>query len=156
MAWFLCSTSRSQPRNWPLCKEVGLFAVTLTSQTKADTRIDVGDRLLFWVGGRGYSATGVVTAKARRPRGRAEAPWPGGTYNYRAVIPFDLDFEASEPLFLPFVKARQTETGFASVLFQRGLTDISEADALRIVERMRKPHAASLDAAAPAPPSFRS
>ncbi len=142
MAWFLCSTSRSQPKNWPLCKEVGLFAVTLRSQTRADSRVDVGDHLLFWVGGKGYSATGVVTGKPRRPRGGAEAPWPGGTYNYRAVIPFDLDFETKTPLFLPFVKARQTETGFASVLFQRGLTDISEEDAKRIVGRMNDPKAA--------------
>ncbi|MGH8894162.1 MAG: hypothetical protein ACRDWY_12805 [Actinomycetes bacterium] len=136
MGWFLCSISRSQPRNWDLCKEVGLFAVTTASRTGADRRVQVGDHLLFWVGGRGYTATGLVTGDPYKPRSRAEAPWPGGTYNFRTVIPFQVQHEPSKPLFWKFVNARQIETGFASVLFQMGMTDLSSQDATRIVAAM--------------------
>lgn len=136
MAWFLCSTSRSRPENWARCKDVKLWAVTTGSRSRADRRVEIGDHLLFWIGGRGYSAYGVVTEPPRPPRDKSEAPWAGGIYAYRTVIPFEVQLEVARPLFLPFVKARQVETDFPSVLFQNGLSPLSDIDASRVVQHL--------------------
>jgi hypothetical protein len=136
VAWYLCSTSRSKPRNWELCKEVGLWAIGTSSRTRLDPRIEVGDHLLFWVGGRGYSAFGVVSELPRPPRDNLEAPWAGGVYAFRTVIPFKLQLEVKTPLWLRFERARQVETDFPSVLFQTGCSLLKDRDASKIVQRL--------------------
>lgn len=113
-----------------------MWGVTTGSRSSADKRVRVGDHLLFWVGGRGYTGVGVVTGLPHPPKNKSEAPWPGGVYNFRSVLPFAIQHETTKPLFLPFQRARQTETDLSSIKFQHGLSDLAEPTAAMIVERL--------------------
>lgn len=130
MAWYLCTVSRAERGNWARCKGVGLWGVP--RGPKVHTQVQVGDHLLFWIGRVGYVGYGVVSGPPRRPKSREEAPWPGGKYRFETVVPFTLQIETQTPIHVPFKGAVQNETGFTTVMFQRGFSPVSDSSASRI------------------------
>lgn len=135
MAWFLCSVSRSQPRNWILCKESGLWGYT-----RGIAHCDPQDHLLFWVGGRGYVGYGVVSGEPRKPNGKSEAPWPGGVYRFTSIIPFRLQVEVEEPVYLRFERQVQERTLFSTARFQQGFNAVSDGAAAAVAELLMVQH----------------
>lgn len=127
MAWYLCTISPTEPRNWELCKEYGLWGYT-----RGMPKCVPGDHLLFWIGKRGYIGYGVVTALPRRPLTKADAPWAGGTGRFTAVVPMVVQLEIADPIFLPFFNNVQKDTGFNTGHLQRGMSLVS-ADAATLV-----------------------
>ncbi|WP_104192909.1 hypothetical protein [Cryobacterium sp. Y82] len=131
MTWFVCSISPSEPRNWALCKEHGLWGYTRGMPSAGP-----GDRLLFWMGKKGYVGFGRVTEPARVPAGRFEAPWSGGTSRFTAIVPMIVWFEVKKPLWYPFVNNVQTETGLNTGHFQRGMALVPDDIALTLSSRL--------------------
>lgn len=131
MAWFVCSISPNEPRNWELCKEYGLWGYT-----RGMAKSVPGDHLLYWVGRRGYIGYGLVTDHPRLPRSRADAPWPGGTYRFTAVVPMKVLVEVTKPLFLPFVNNVQEQTGINTAHLQRGMSVMSDSAAAAVTIRL--------------------
>lgn len=129
MAWFVCTISPTEPRNWRLCKEYGLWGYT-----RGMPKCKPGDHLIFWVGKRGYIGYGVVTDHPRIPRSSAEAPWAGGTQRFTAVIPMKVQLEVSDPIFLPFKNNIQVTTGLSTSHFQRGMARMPDDVATAITE----------------------
>jgi len=84
-----------------------------------------GDRIFIWMGAKGYIAEAVVTGDPRPPKSSAEAPWPGGTYTFGWVFPFDLVREVKQPVSFPFTGQRQDKTGVSKSGLQRSLTIVS-------------------------------
>lgn len=128
MTWYLCTIGRTTPRNWDLCKEVGLYGLP----GRRRPRVQVGDHLLVWQGGKGYIAEAVVTGSVRSPSSQAEAPWPGGTYRFRYVIPIEVVLEVKSPLKLPFDGNEQSGTGFPKGKFQLSLSAIPDKAAMYV------------------------
>lgn len=125
MTWFICAISGSSPQNWDLCKATGLYGVA-TSSSKLQYEVNVGDDLVFWLTKKGYVGHATVTGKPRPPKSSAEAPWPGGLYRFSIVVPFKLDLECEDPVFMSFERSRQKNTGIASFSLQRGFALISD------------------------------
>lgn len=119
---YVCVISRNSPRNWTLCREVGLYGIPGHRTPSARK----GDRLFVWMGGKGYIAEAVITEDPRPPRRREEAPWPGGTYTYGWVIPFEIIRETKEGVAFPFVGQRQEKTGITKSGLQRSLTVVGD------------------------------
>lgn len=131
MSWFVCTISPTAPRNWELCKEYGLWGYT-----RGMPKCVPGDHLIFWIGRRGYSGYGLVTGYPYPPKSRADAPWAGGTSRFTAVIPMKVQLEVKEPIFLPFEKNIQTQTGLNTAHFQRGMTVMPDGAAQSVAEQL--------------------
>jgi hypothetical protein len=128
MASYLCTVGRQSPQNWALCKQVGMWGIPF-GRYRRRTPVEVGDRLLVWIGGRGYVAEAVVTDPPRPPRNRDEAPWSGGIHRFALVVPMSVAIEVRTPVRLPFMGDRQAETDLPTVMFQRSFALLSETTA---------------------------
>lgn len=126
MSAFVCTIAKKSPSNWDLCKEVRAYGIP---GSRAPARAVSGDRLFFWVGGRGYVAEAEVTATPKVPASKSEAPWPGGTYQYGFIVPFTLVLEVEDPVYYPFDDQRQRETGISKTQLQRSFSLISSSAA---------------------------
>lgn len=133
MAWFVCAVSPREKKNWDLCKESGFWGYTRGAAPGT-----VGDQLLFWVGGRGYVGYGVVVGDPHEPSDRSEAPWPGSVYRFTSVVPFKLQYEAKNPVFLRFKSNVQEVTGFNTANLQRGMSRVPDSAAGLVVELLHK------------------
>jgi hypothetical protein len=133
LTWFVCTISKTSPKNWDLCKVTGLYGVPGGSRLSRPSATE-GDHLLIWQGGAGYIAQAVVTGLPRVPMSRAEAPWPGGTYRFRWVVPIKVDLELNSPLKLGFQGDRQRVTGFSKTMFLRSFTRVDDRAAVQVSE----------------------
>lgn len=134
MAWYLCTISRHEPRNWERCKEAGLWGVP--GESKAAREVKKGDQLLFWMGGRGYIGFGQVTDLGRVPLRRDEVPWAGGLARWSYIIPMRVQVEIKQPVRLKFSHSVQELTGFAATHFQRGFASIADKPAQTVAEQI--------------------
>lgn len=125
MSSWICVISDKSPKNWGLCKEIGLFGIAAYNR-KLLVVPKLNDQMLFWYARHGFLGFGQVTADSRSPAGPEETPWAGGIYRFSKVIPFKLTFEAPSPIFVPFVSGKQIETGISSFTLQRGFTTITD------------------------------
>jgi hypothetical protein len=132
MPWYLCTISRHEPSNWGKCKDSGLWGIP--GVVKAAMDVKRGDRLLFWMGGRGYIGYGVVMEQGRVPQYRNEIPWPGGLARWTYLIPMRVQVEVKNPVRLKFHRSVQEQTGFPATKFQRGLAPINDEPAQRVAE----------------------
>lgn len=135
MTWFVCTISKGEPENWEICKSTQLWGVP--GKSKLGFTAKAGDRLLFWLGGRGYAGVGAVTAELRVPKTRNEIPWAGGLARWSYLIPIRIDLEVKQPLFIGFERSRQHETDFTLDKFQRGFAPVPDEPAEMIAERLR-------------------
>lgn len=119
-ATYLCSVSRTNPKNWQLARDVGMWGLTAKSRERQRS-VQPGDRLVFWVGGRGYVGEGLVVEPPRAPRNKVEAPWPGGLYTFPVVVPMVVTRELRTPLLLEFVGDKQRQTNLSKAVFRRSL-----------------------------------
>lgn len=132
---YVCTISRNTPRNWTLCREVGLYGIPGHKRIPTAKK---GDRIFIWLGGKGYVAEAVVTEDPRSPKTRSEAPWPGGLYSFGWVIPFELVLEVKEGVSFPFVGQRQERTGVSKSGLQRSLALLSTEGADVITTALRE------------------
>jgi hypothetical protein len=139
VSWYVCTIGRQSPGNWDLCKQVGLYGIP--SGRARPPRVEVGDRLLVWQGGRGYIAEAMITGPMRVPISRAEAPWPGGTYRFGYVVPIQVTFETRSPLKLPFNGDKQSVTGFSKNLFRRSFSLVPDQAATHVSSKLREEQA---------------
>jgi hypothetical protein len=103
-------------------------------------RARVGDRLLFWLAKSGFVGYSTVTEDARIPRGKADVPWAGGVYGWSLIVPMRLDFLCPQPVWLPFVDAKQTRTGISQYALRRGFLAISDQSAQAALEAIHEQH----------------
>ena len=132
---YVCTIGKASPRNWPLCREIGLYGIPGHSRKPAARK---GDRMFVWMGGRGYIAEAVISEDPRPPTSRAEAPWPGGVYSFGWVIAFDLLLEVEKPVWFPFVGPNQQHTGVSKSGLQRGLARLGTEGAEIIAAALRE------------------
>lgn len=135
MTWFVCTISKGEPENWDVCKATQLWGIP--GKSELGFTAEAGDRLLFWLGGRGYVGVGTVTAPARVAKRSSEVPWAGGLARWSYLVPIRFDLEVKQPLFIGFVRSHQHETDFTLDKFQRGFAPVSEGPAEMIAERLR-------------------
>lgn len=122
MSAFVCTIAKKAPGNWDLCKQARAYGIP---GSRAPARAIAGDRLFFWVGGRGYVAEAEVTAIPKVPASKSEAPWPGSTYQYGFIVPFALVLEVEDPVYYQFDGQRQRETGISKTQLQRSFSLIT-------------------------------
>lgn len=137
MNFFLGTVSRYSPQNWELAKGVGLWGVS-ASRVRTARATEEGDRLIIWLGGRGYVAVCLINGSSRSPRNATEAPWEGGTYQWAAVVPFSIELEVPDPVWLPFKGDRQEKTGFSKARFRSSFQRLPDTDGRSIVTLLRK------------------
>ena len=135
MSWFVFTIGQSNPGNWELCKEVGAYGVSFGS---GRPRAKKEDRILIWLGGRGYVAEAVVTGPPTEARTEEEVPWPGGLNRYAYLVPIRVVVEVREPVNFPFVGRVQPETGVKTAHLQRGMATIPDSAAMKISAAIRK------------------
>lgn len=126
---YVCTISRTSPRNWDLCREIGLYGIPGHKRSPSAKK---GGRIFIWIGGKGYIAECVVTDDPRPPKSRSEAPWPGGLYSFGWVIPFELVLEIKKGVSFPFVGQHQEKTGVSKSGLQRSLALLS-AEAVEVI-----------------------
>jgi hypothetical protein len=140
LTWWICVISNKSPKNWDLCKEHGLYGIAAYGR-KVHQKISKGDGLLFWYARNGFLGYGTATEDSRPPTGPEEAPWGGGVNRFSTVIPFDVNFECPEPVFLRFISGKQEKTGIGAYTLQRGfavLTQKSADEALKHIHSVHK------------------
>ncbi|MFD7767615.1 hypothetical protein [Streptomyces sp. NPDC059787] len=133
--FYVCTISRKSPRNWTLCREIGLYGIP---GHRRAPRAKKGDRIFIWMGGKGYIAEAVITEEPRTPKNRCEAPWPGGLYSFGWVIPFDIVLEVKDGVPFPFIGQRQERTGVSKSGLQKSLVLLSTEGAEVIREALRE------------------
>ncbi|MFE1584916.1 hypothetical protein ACFW6Q_04380 [Streptomyces sp. NPDC058737] len=133
--FYVCTISRKSPRNWTLCREVGLYGIPGHRRAPSAKK---GDHIFIWMGGKGYIAEAVVTEDPRTPKNRSEAPWPGGLYSFGWVIPFDIVLELKDGVSFPFVGQRQERTGVSKSGLQKSLVLLSTEGAKVIGAALRE------------------
>jgi hypothetical protein len=131
---YLCTVSRSNPDNWTLARDAGMWGLTARRHNLG--LLKPGDHLVFWVGGRGYVGQGKVVGPPRAPRSTAEAPWPGGMYVFTTVIPMVVTKELKSPIFLPFDGDKQRDTNLSKGAFRRSLYKVPDDAAKAILNLM--------------------
>ena len=124
MSSWICVISNQSPKNWDLCKDINLFGIAAYNR-KLQIVPKQNDQMLFWYARHGFLGWGEITADTRSPLGPEETPWAGGSSRFSKVIPFKLTYEASSPVFVPFVSGKQVETGISSFTLQRGIASIT-------------------------------
>ena len=135
LSWFVFSIGKSTPRNWDLCKEVGAYGVSVGS---GRPKVKEEDRILIWLGGRGYVAEAIATGPPTEPSTEEEVPWPGGLDRYAYVVPIRLVAEVREPINFRFIGRVQPETGVKTSHLQRGIASISDPGAIKISTAIRE------------------
>lgn len=100
MAVFLGTVSRQSPGYWKLARDAGVWGVT-SARAAAARRVEAGDSVIIWLGGRGYRALCTATAPCWSPKGPSEAPWEGGVYQWQHVVPFTVTAELGRPAMAP-------------------------------------------------------
>lgn len=138
VTWYVCTIGRANPGNWELCKQVNLYGIPGARRRARRPRVEIGDRLLVWQGGKGYIAEAAVVGPARIPSNNNEAPWPGGTYRFAYVIPIEVLLEVQSPLKLSFVGNEQSGTGLAKGKFQLSLSSIPDKAATYVSTALRE------------------
>jgi hypothetical protein len=135
LSWFVCTIGQSTQGNWDLCKKVGAFGVSIGTGRPS---IKEDDRVLIWLGGRGYVAEAVATGPPTAPHTKEEVPWPGGLHRFAYIVPIRIVAEVREPINFPFVQRVQQETGVKTAHLQRGISSIPEAGAIKISAAIQK------------------
>ncbi len=136
MAWYLCTIGAKQPGNWDIAKAHGIWGIP-ASPFGRRIRATIGDDLLFWLGGKGFIARGIVTGPPVTPLSKQEAPWPGSHYRFRVVIPMKVVLEAPQPVRFRFEGFIQEETGLNKNMFLGGFTEMPSAAAEMVVAKLR-------------------
>jgi hypothetical protein len=144
MTWYVCTIGRASPGNWELCKQVGLYGIPggRGLGRSRRPRIEGGDHLLVWQGGKGYIAEAMATGPIRIPNNDSEVPWPGGTYRFTYVVPIEVLLEVKSPLKLSFVGNEQAGTGLPKGKFQLSLASIPDEAAKYVRTALREKQAA--------------
>ena len=132
MTIYIGAVSRHSPANWQLAKSAGLWGVTRARVSTA-RRVEAGDKFVIWLGGRGFGALCTVTDRSRSPRGVDEAPWDGGLYQWKQVVPFKVDAELDSPLWLPFDGDAQERTGLSKVWFRSSFQPLPDNKGTAII-----------------------
>jgi len=135
VSWWLGTISKQSPGNWSLCKEVGLFGIP---GERSRISAQPGDRLLVWMGGKGYIAEARVIGDVRIPANRSEAPWGGGTMRFSRVVPIEVVTEVRTPVRFPFEGQVQTGTGFNKNMFLHSFVSVTDAAADVVVKALEE------------------
>lgn len=134
MAWWLGSISSKSAGNWDLCKAVQSYGVPGVGIHASSVRVD--DRLMIWLGGKGYVASCTVTSAPRVPKDHAEAPWSGGLRRFSWVIPFRVDCEVEHGWKPPFTGSVQTVTGVTKNMLMMSFVPMLDRIADLVVEQL--------------------
>lgn len=135
MGWLLATISKTEKKNWDLCKSVGLWGISVQGENNYIPKAEKDDFLLFWVGGVGFVGVGKASEKMRVPLNEAEIPWRGGLTRYGFVVPFKLVDEFTPAILLPFKDNFQVETGIPLAYFRRGFQPITDAQANVVLKK---------------------
>ena len=128
MSWFVCTIGSGSPRNWEICKEIGAYGIPGRGTARRPAARN-DDRLLVWIGGKGFAAVARVIGDPKVLANRTEAPWPGGLQRWAYVLPLEVEVEVVNPLKLPFVGNRQPSTGITKSMLFRSFSRIEDAGA---------------------------
>jgi hypothetical protein len=129
------SIGRSNLGNWDLCKKVNAYGVSIGAGRPS---VKEQDRIVVWLGGRGYVAEAVVTGPPTKPLTREEVPWPGGLDRFAYIVPIRVVAEVREPINFPFVGRVQPETGINKAHLQRGIASMPDSGATKISTAIRE------------------
>jgi hypothetical protein len=135
MGWILATISKTETKNWEICKSVGLWGVSIQGENNYIPKAQEGDMLLFWLGGKGFVGHGVATEDLRPPHSESEVPWRGGSTRYGFVLPFRLNVEFEKPKLLSFRNNLQLETNIPLAYFRRGFQPITDEQANKVLNR---------------------
>jgi 5-methylcytosine-specific restriction endonuclease McrA len=132
---FVCWVSVNSTQNYDLCKATEQWGIGKNSAVANShaQRVQKGDTLYIWVGGKGYVAVAEVTAdNAIKVSEKTEIPWEG---EYSYVIPWKLIKELNNPIFLEFPRENrqiQTITGIPQGVTISGFFQIDKNQSLAL------------------------
>jgi len=127
MTWFVGAIATQSAHNWQLCKDVNLFGISTNGRKVGASNIKKGDKLLVWLGGRGFVGIADIVGPARNPASRDEAPWGGGLHRFGLVFPIRVKFEPSAPVWLGFAGGKQVRTGMPQFSIRKGFSMIPDS-----------------------------
>ncbi len=138
MSWYVAAISKQSPHNWELCKEVGLFGISTQGRKISVSNIQSGDKILVWMGGKGFISRATIKSLPRPPKDKSEVPWGGGIHRFGLVIPISVDLEAQNPIWLGFQNGKQIETGMSQFALRKSFSLIPDSVALKIDLLLKK------------------
>jgi hypothetical protein len=136
MTWFVGAIAKESAKNWAICKELGLYGISTAGRSFKIDFVRKGDGILVWQAGTGWIAVARATDNSRVPIDRNEAPWGGGLHRFGLVVPFKVEFEPSQPIFLRFENYIQTSTGLPQNALHRGFSQVSDEVAGKVIHAM--------------------
>jgi hypothetical protein len=138
VSWYVAAISKQSPHNWEMCKEVGLFGISTQGRKISVSNIQSGDKILVWLGGKGFISRATIKSSPRPPIDKSEVPWGGGIYRFGLVIPISVDLEAQNPIWLGFQNGKQIETGMSQFALRKSFSLIPDSVALKIDLLLKK------------------
>jgi len=137
MSWYVAAISKQSTHNWNLCKDVGLFGISTQGRRVNISNIEKGDKILVWIGGKGFVARATINSVPRPPIDKSETPWGGGLYRFGLVIPISVDLEVERPIWLGFQNGKQAETGMSQFALRKSFSLIEDSVAQKIDSLLR-------------------
>lgn len=141
MSWYVAAISKQSTHNWDLCKDVGLFGISTQGRRVNITNVEKGDKILVWIGGKGFVARATINSVPRPPRDKGETPWGGGLHRFGIVIPISVDIEVESPIWLGFKDGKQIDTGMSQFALRKSFSLIDDSVAKKIDNLFRNVHA---------------
>jgi hypothetical protein len=137
MGWILATVSKSEKKNWDLCKKFEIWGVPTQGEKDYIEKAKQNDFLLFWVGGVGFVGTGIAVENLRPTKSDAEIPWKGGMSRFGFILPFKLTAEFSEPVMFNFKSNMQLKTNIPLAYFRRGFQPITDLQAEIVLQESK-------------------
>jgi hypothetical protein len=133
--YFVAITSPLYPEAWDRAKELRQWGAP--KMEKALAAIAPGDKLLIWLGRKGFSGVADAVSGAHEVVETAENSWHHGseTYPFRVDLGNTRDFPA--PLYPPFPRGQNEEYGLKTLQFAgRSLIELEEWQYERIIAEL--------------------
>ena len=132
MSSFVCWVSSSAPENYDLCIKTQQWGIGKSSEVGNNhaRKIQRGDKLYIWVGGKGYVAVAEVDSDGPiEVSEETNVPWEG---EYSYVIPWNILRELDNPIYLEFPRESgqvQIITGIPQGVTISGFFEINNSQA---------------------------
>ena len=132
MSSFVCWVSSSSTQNYDLCVKTQQWGIGKSSGVANShaRKIQRGDKLYIWVGGKGYVAVAEVDSDGPiEVSEETNVPWEG---DYSYVIPWNMLKELDNPIYLEFPRESgqvQIITGIPQGVTISGFFEINNSQA---------------------------
>ena len=134
MRYFVAATTHRYPDTWKHCKELGSWGST--KHLGAMDRVQPGDRIIVWLGKKGFAATARATSGIREATPEESEYWSEQGKEFPWRFSLDPEKDYGVPLALDWNSEPNGTFGMNRVQLWTGFFEVSEPQYLGILDAL--------------------